>query len=258
MPKRQKEGAEEGAPGNFAPSLPTAVDDRELAEVDFEGTGFHVGEGYLLTNHHIAVEPWKYDPLSMLFSSIVNTKPKLTRLSAFFPGRRKSYPLKVERFSSIDDIAVCKLRGAEALQEIPALPLSNDVTQAMVGQPVMMMGYSMGIDRLLSILPVEEIERLRRRYQDSSPLLLNYLAQHDHIKPLTSQGSVMDLYDNRIVFDATSGEGGSGAPVFGPSGRVIGIHYGYFPQSRASNYAAPIDRGIRLLKRAGWKPRNSS
>jgi hypothetical protein len=31
---------------------------------------------------------------------------------------------------------------------------------------------------------------------------------------------------------------------------------GCFQQSRASNYAVPIDRGIELLKRAGWTPRN--
>jgi S1-C subfamily serine protease len=243
-------------PGNVERPLPTGAGEGELAQVDYEGTAFHVGDGYLLTNHHIAVEPWKYDPLSKLFTSIVNAKPKLIRLSVYFPGRRQSVSLKVEQFSSRDDIAVCKLTGEGAAQEIPVLPLSLDAQPMTVGQPVMMMGYPMGIDRLLSILPVEVMERLRQRYQDSSPLLLRYLARNDLVKPLSTQGHVTDLYDDRIVYDATSGEGGSGAPVFGPSGRVIGIHYGYFQQSRALNYAVPIDRGIALLKRAGWRPRN--
>lgn len=53
----------------------------------------------------------------------------------------------------------------------------------------------MGIDRLLSTLPVEVMERLRQRYQDSSPLLLRYLARNDLVKPLSMQGHVTDLYD---------------------------------------------------------------
>jgi S1-C subfamily serine protease len=57
-----------------------------------------------------------------------------------------------------------------------------------------------------------------------------------------------------IVYDAASGEGSSGAPVFGQSGRVIGIHFGYFDQNRLSNYAVPIGHGLALLRQAGWKP----
>jgi hypothetical protein len=46
----------------------------------------------------------------------------------------------------------------------------------------------------------------------------------------------------------------AGAPVFGSSGRVIGIHFGFFQEDRLSNYAAPIGRGLALLRQAGWKP----
>jgi S1-C subfamily serine protease len=253
---KEPKAEENDTPGNVQRPLPTWEGEGELAQVDYEGTGFHVGDGYLLTNHHIAVEPWKYDPLAKLFGTIVNAKPRLTSLSAFFPGIRKSYPVKIIQYSSRDDIAVCKLTDADLSQEIPALPLSLDARSTLIGQPVLMMGYPMGIDRLLSILPMEEKEQLRQWYQDSSPLQLRYLARHDRIKPLITQGHVMDLYEDRIVYDAASGEGGSGAPVFGSTGRVIGIHYGYFQQNRVSNYAAPIARGIPLLKRAGWTHRN--
>ena len=92
------------------------------------------------------------------------------------------------------------------------------------------------------------------RYDDQRSFLLNQLARRNLIKPLTSQGHVMDLYDDRIMYDAASGEGSSGAPVFGSSGRVIGIHFGFFHEDRLSNYAAPIGRGLALLRQAGWKP----
>jgi S1-C subfamily serine protease len=105
-------------------------------------------------------------------------------------------------------------------------------------------------------LPEGEAKRLLEQYGEEGPSLLNQLARRNIVKPLTSQGHVMDLYEDRIVYDAASGEGSSGAPVFGPSGRVIGIHFGYFEQNRLSNYAIPIGRGLALLSQAGWKPVN--
>jgi S1-C subfamily serine protease len=177
-------------------------------------------------------------------------------LEAFFPGRRQPYHLTVKQASSRDDVAVCKLSGAEASKEIPALPLDQGAEPSKIGQSVTTVGFPAGADRLLSVLPEGEAKRLLEQYGEEGPSLLNQLARRNIVKPLTSQGHVMDLYDDRIVYDAASGEGSSGAPVFGPSGRVIGIHFGYFEQNRLSNYAVPIGRGMSLLRQAGWKPTN--
>lgn len=226
----------------------------EIAEVFYTGTGFHVGDGYLLTNRHVVVEPWKYDVLSNLFSKIVSVQPRLVKLEAFFPGHRRPYQLTVKRASSRDDIAVCKLSEVEASKEIPIFPLDQGAEPVKIGQAVTTMGFPAGADRLLAVLPKEEVEQSLERYGDSGPILLNHLGRRNLIKPLTSQGHVMDLYDDRIVYDAASGEGSSGAPVFGPSGRVIGIHFGFFQQDRLLNYAAPIGRALELLGQAGWKP----
>jgi S1-C subfamily serine protease len=228
----------------------------EIAEVFYTGTGFHVGDGYLLTNRHVVVEPWKYDVMSNLFSKIVSVQPRLVKLEAFFPGRRRSYQLTVKRASSRDDVAVCKLSGADASKEIPTLPLDRGAEPAKIGQAVTTISFPAGADRLLSVLPDEEAKRLLEQYGEEGPSLLNQLARRNIVKPLTSQGHVMDLYDDRIVYDAASSEGSSGAPVFGPTGRVIGVHFGFFEQSRLSNYAVPIGRGLALLRQAGWEPVN--
>jgi S1-C subfamily serine protease len=228
----------------------------DIAEVFYTGTGFHVGDGYLLTNRHIVVEPWKHDALSNLFSKVVSVQPRLVKLEAFFPGRRRPYQLTVKRVSSHDDIAVCKLSGAEVSKEIPVLPLDQSAEPAKIGQAITTISFPAGADRLLSVLPEKEAERLMEQYDDARPVLLNQLARRNIIKPLTSQGHVMDLYDDRIVYNAASSEGSSGAPVFGPSGRVIGIHFGFFEQNRLSNYAVPIGHGRALLRQAGWKPVN--
>lgn len=168
----------------------------------------------------------------------------------------EAYQLTVKRASSRDDVAVCKLGGAEALKEIPALPLDQGVEPAKIGQSVTTISFPAGADRLLSVLPEKAAKRLVEQYGEEGPSLINQLARRNIVKPLTSQGHVMDLYDDRIVYDGASGEGSSGAPVFGPSGRVIGIHFAYFEQNRLSNYAIPIGRGLELLRQAGWEPAN--
>jgi S1-C subfamily serine protease len=233
-----------------------AGDDSEIAEVFYIGTGFHVCDGYILTNRHAVVEPWKYDALSYLFGKVLSAQPRLVKLEAFFLGQRRPYQLTVKRASSRDDVAVCKLSGADALKEIPVLPLDQGAEPAKIGQDVTTMGFPAGADRPMSILPEGEAKRLVEQYGEGGPSLLNQLARRNIVKPLTSQGHVMDLYDDGIVYDAASGEGCSGAPVFGPSGRVIGIHYGYFEQNKSSNYAVPIGRGLALLHQSGWKPIN--
>jgi S1-C subfamily serine protease len=230
--------------------------DSEIAEVFYTGTGFHVGAGYLLTNRHVVVEPWKYDALSYLFGKFMSVRPRLVKLEAFFPGRRRPYQLTVKLASSRDDVAVCKLSGEGGAKEIPALPLAQGAEPAKIGQAVTTIGFPAGANRLLSVLPEGEAKRLLEQYGEEGPSLLNQLARRNIVKPLISQGHVMDLYDDRIVYDAAIGEGSSGAPVFGPSGHVIGIHFGYFEQNRLSNYAVPIGRSMSLLRQAGWKPTN--
>jgi S1-C subfamily serine protease len=64
----------------------TARGDGEIAEIFYTGTGFHVGGGYILTNRHVVVEPWKYDALSYLYGKALNAQPRLVKLEAFFPA----------------------------------------------------------------------------------------------------------------------------------------------------------------------------
>jgi V8-like Glu-specific endopeptidase len=54
------------------------------------------------------------------------------------------------------------------------------------------------------------------------------------------------------VYDARTAEGGSGAPLFGQSGRVIGVNFAIFTENTASNFAVPIRYAFTLLERAGW------
>ena len=224
-----------------------------VAEFPYVGTGFHVGQGYVLTNRHVAAEPWAADERSMVFSSTVSGKPRLTKLLAYFPGRAQSFVLRVRQVSRRDDLAVAQIDAAQVPADLPTLPLDDNTGAARVGQPVLLMGYPSGPDRILASLPDEQAEEIKQRYGSSLDVLVSHLAERKLIKPLTTQGHITDLETRRIVYDARTGQGGSGAPLFGPSGRVIGVNFAVFVELADANFGVPIDFAKPLLQRAGWK-----
>ena len=222
-----------------------------IAEYEFVGSGFHVGNGYVLTNRHIA-QPWLADDRVQSITGGLNAQPRLRKLIAYFPNIPQAIPLKFKGAAQRDDLAVCSLEIPEVPETIPILPLETEPDAVAVGKTVVMMGYPSGPDRLLALLDDAESRGIQQRY--GTPMAqLAYLAETKRIQPLTTQGSITDLDVRRIVYDARTAEGGSGAPLFGPSGRVIGVNFAVFTENQASNFAVPIRFGVPLLERSGWK-----
>lgn len=221
-----------------------------IAEFEFVGTGFYVGDAFVMTNRHIA-QPWLADDRAQSLSSSVRGQPRLKKLSAYFPDYKQPIPLKFKMAAQRDDLAVCTLEIAEVPSQIPILPLEEDRNAVAVGNTVVMMGYPSGPDRLLALLDDAESRGIQQRY-GSLDSLLGYLAENRRIQPLTTQGNITDLDVRRIAYDARTAEGGSGAPLFGPTGKVIGVNFAIFTENQASNFAVPIQYGINLLERAGW------
>lgn len=223
-----------------------------IAEFEFVGTGFYVGEGFVITNRHIA-QPWLADDRAQSLSSSVRGQPRLKKLNAYFPDHSQPIPLKFKAAGSRDDLATCMLDTKDIPTDIPVLPLETDKDAVAVGKTVVMMGYPLGPDRLLALLDDAESRGIQQRYGGSLDALLGYLAEKRRIQPLTTQGNITDLDVRRIAYDARTAEGGSGAPVFGPTGRVIGVNFAVLAGNQASNFAVPIPYGISLLERSGWK-----
>ncbi|HEY4423407.1 MAG TPA: trypsin-like peptidase domain-containing protein [Pyrinomonadaceae bacterium] len=222
-----------------------------IAEYEFVGSGFHVGQGYVLTNRHIA-QPWIADDRAQSITVGLKAQPRLRKLIAYFPNIPQAIPLKFKGAANRDDLAVCSLDIPEVPETIPILPLEADSDAVAVGKSVVMMGYPSGPDRLLALLDDAESRGIQQRY--GTPMAqLAYLSETKRIQPLTTQGSITDLDVRRIVYDARTAEGGSGAPLFGPSGRVIGVNFAVFTENQASNFAVPIRFGIPLLERNGWE-----
>jgi serine protease Do len=233
-----------GAPESLTPEGNAAV-----AEYEFVGTGFHVGNGFVMTNRHI-VQPWIADDRAQSIS--LKAQPRLKRLIAYFPEYTQPIALKFKAAAQRDDLAVCLLDLPELPTNLPVLPLETDTDAVAVGKTVVMMGYPSGPDRLLALLDDAESRGIQQRY--GTPMAqLGYLAETKRIQPLTTQGSITDLDVRRIVYDARTAEGGSGAPLFGPTGRVIGVNFAVFTENQASNFAVPIRFALNLLERNGWQ-----
>jgi serine protease Do len=223
-----------------------------IAEYEFVGTGFYVGDGFVVTNRHIA-QPWLADDRAQSLGTSVRGQPRLKKLTAYFPDHSQPIPLKFKVAGQRDDLSICTLDLPENPEEIPVLPLDTDPDAVAVGKTVVMMGYPSGPDRLLALLDDNESRGIQQRYA-SLDALLGFLAETRRIQPLTTQGAITDINGRRIAYDARTAEGGSGAPLFGPSGRVIGVNFAVFTENEASNFAVPVRFGISLLEKAGWHP----
>ncbi len=221
-------------------------------EYDFVGTGFHVGNGYIITNRHV-VQPWEEDAYVKQMIKQSGGRARVKRLSVYFPNFPQPFPLKVQQTSTKEDVAVATIDPNTVSPDIPVLPLDSNNDTVAVGKTVVSMGYPNGPDRLLAMVDDSEAKSINARFGNSRQNLINFLAQSRKIQPLTTQGAITDLDSRRIVHDAKTAEGGSGAPLFGQSGKVIGVNFGVFTDSNAANMAVPIRYAIEVLRRAGWK-----
>jgi S1-C subfamily serine protease len=245
--------SEDAVPSNSPSPAGLTIDGTgSPVEYDFIGTGFHVGGGYIVTNRHV-LQPWTEDDLVKTMMRDSNGRARLKRLVVYFPNLPQPFALKVLQTGAREDVAVGSIDASSLPDTVAALPLENDSDAATIGKTVVTMGYPSGPDRLLAMVDDDEAKSINARFGNSRQNLVNFLAQSRKIVPLTTQGSITDLDTRRIVHDAKTAEGGSGAPLFGQTGKVIGVNFGVFTENTASNMAVPIRFAIELLKKAGWK-----
>jgi hypothetical protein len=250
----------EPAPSEDSPNRPataavtlTTEGNGSPVEYDFIGTGFHVGGGYIVTNRHV-LQPWDEDDLVKQMMRDSDGRARVKRLVVYFPNYPQPFPLRTRAFGTREDLAVASVDASILPAAIPTLPLEPDSDAATVGKTVVTMGYPSGPDRLLAMVDDDEAKSINARFGNSRQNLINFLAQSLKIVPLTTQGAITDLDARRIVHDAKTAEGGSGAPLFGQSAKVIGVNFGVFTENTAANMAIPVRYAIDLLRRAGWHP----
>ena len=132
------------------------------------------------------------------------------------------------------------LRG----ERIPVLELDDTEKGAVVGEPMLLLGYPAGVGAIFAKTDPEIVKQIL-----NLPFipLVQELSDWGLIRPLSTQGHLSDILYNRIVYDAQTAAGGSGGPIFNKKGKVIGINYGIFPGFRGSNFGIPISYGTELI-----------
>lgn len=213
-------------------------------EVEFIGTGFLVAKGLILTNRHV-IEPWVDDPVASMIRG-QGYNPRLKELYNYFPNLQQPFALRRLDVDRAHDLALCVFDQGSA--ELPALPLDEKGEGAISGQVAVLLGYPGGVEGLLARSGDGDRSAIGGRRSFSLRQILNELAMRDQISPQSTQGHIGDVTAGRLVYDAQTGEGGSGGPVFGANGKVIGVNQAILPGT-PSNFGIPIRYGIELLKK---------
>jgi len=217
--------------------------DGKPLELEYVGSGFLVSaDGHVLTNRHVAEPWWQNDVVRPLLQR--GMKPSFVRLDAVFPGKA---PLAVDpatiKLSDEADVAVLEVKG---VGDAPVLPLFDGDLHALRGRRVVLLGYPTGINALLARAEPEVVTEVLSVATDMTTLIAE-LANRDVISPIITQGALNDVREKKLVYDAATTSGGSGGPVFGPQGTVIGVNFAITVDFDGSNFGVPIGFGRKLL-----------
>ncbi|HWR17577.1 MAG TPA: serine protease [Terriglobales bacterium] len=185
------------------------------------GTGFLVADDLIATNRHV-VEPWFEDDDDQ-DQIKAGAKPKLEKLVAFFPGMMDPVKLGNIRVSMDQDLAVAKLIEGPLPSSIQPLPIAAELSQP--GDPVIVIGYPLGVSAMLAKTPSNLYKRLAST--KDTGVVANELAAHALIRPSATCGHLGDIVDEKMIYDAPTAQGGSGGPVFNSRGEVIAVNSAY-------------------------------
>lgn len=228
-------------------NVPARIADHSGAplEIEYIGTGFLVARpGRIITNRHVAQPWWNSEDVAPLLAQ--DLIPKFVSLTATFPGRQ---PIEIDtetiRLSKDDvDLAIMAINIDD---NVPVLPLHEKDLAPIRGQRVVLLGYPTGLNALLARAE-PSVAQEAVALATSTKTLIAELAKRNIISPVITQGALNEVRPRRLVYDAETTSGGSGGPVFGPEGTVIGVNFAITRDFDGSNFGVPIEFARRLLE----------
>lgn len=205
-------------------------------ELEYVGSGFLASpDGYVITNRHVAEPWWNNSTVAPLLEQ--GMIPEFAHLTATFPGTQ---PLNVDPATirlSTDDVDVAVLRVT--VQDVPVLPLFSGDARTLRGGRVIVLGYPTGLNAVLARADPDLVKEVLANATDTTGLIAE-LAQRGAISPVITQGALNEVREKKLVYDAETTSGGSGGPVFGPDGTVIGVNFAITYDFDGSNFGVPI------------------
>jgi S1-C subfamily serine protease len=215
--------------------------------VEYTGTGFLIdARGYLLTNRHVTA-PWK---VSREYEPILKSgyEPRLCMFQVFFPNQSRPLQAEIVARSETEDVAL--LYANVAGLNIKPLVCEENPDQLKVGETVLVLGYPTGFDMLLARISDHDLSDIFDSMELSFEQMACQLAEKGLIQPVATRGMCGRVSDEKIIYDAQTAIGGSGAPVFGSDGKVVAINTALMKGFPGTNFGIPIQEGLSLLQRS--------
>jgi S1-C subfamily serine protease/CheY-like chemotaxis protein len=211
---------------------------------DFFGTGFIVGDGKVLTNHHVVQPWWQNNELAGAMKQ--GLEPVIAEMTAYFPNGANGIPMNISQISQEADLAL--VHGDLSELHRPVLKLDASKEAAVSGDPLISVGYATGLDAILARAGDQTVEEIVKASAGDPKLVLIELAKRKLIRPLVTQGHVGDVLPDKIVYDAQTTSGGSGGPLLNRQGSVIGVTFAIVKGFGGSNFGVPIQYALPLVK----------
>jgi serine protease Do len=212
---------------------------------DFFGTGFIVGDGSILTNHHVAQPWWKNDELSTVLEQ--GFSPAIAEMTAYFPAATAGIPVNIFQISDEADLAL--VRGDLSSLKRPILKIDARKEAAISGQPLISLGYATGLSAILARAGEDAVNEIVKTSGGDPKRIVEELVKRKLIRPLITQGHIGDVLPDKIVYDAQTTSGGSGGPLINHDGQVIGVTFAVVRGFGGSNFGVPIRFAQALLKK---------
>lgn len=245
-----RESGEPTESGSDTENVPLSLDtEGPIFKVEYTGTGFLVDrKGLVLSNRHIAEPWWKNEAAAPILNA--GYEARFLYLRAYFPERTK--PIRFDPAESLtsQDADLAILVSVTKDVELPAPLKLSHRDSVPSGRSILLLGYPSGLSALLARVDEDEADRLSRQEPFDPVRILDVLAKRGFVRPLPTQGHVNDLVAGKLLFDAPSAVGGSGAPVLDMDGEVIAVNYGILKAFSGANFGVPVRFARPLLERA--------
>jgi DNA-binding response OmpR family regulator/S1-C subfamily serine protease len=213
-------------------------------KLDVFGTGFAAGiSGRVVTNRHVAEPWWNNDELSQMAGQ--GFLAEISTIHAYFPGDPRAFAGEIQEISKDTDLATMRIDTQD--MQRPLLSIDSGKGAAMIGEPIVLMGYATGLAGILARTDENTAQQILTDSIGDVSRVLAELARRDLIHPIITQGHIGDVLADKIVFDAQTTSGGSGGPLFNREGKVIGVTYAVLKGFGGSNFGIPIRFSEPLL-----------
>jgi serine protease Do len=185
-----------------------------VAERQFTGTGFVVGDdGMIVTSRHVG-QPWLYDTNVKALAGN-GLEPVPIRFLAYFTDGGSAREISIAGVSEVADVALLRLEVP--VPDLTGLKLAESIPRP--GDDVILIGYPAGIRSMVAHAGAKFIEQLKQDDVSDFWQIAARLSEERRILPLASRGIVARVSPESIVYDAETTYGGSGGPVLNSEGR---------------------------------------